>query len=257
MSTDQDRQRVQRPPKEPKEKKPPVFAITIAMLPVKWFGSLLLMIIGSLFISIIMEMVCMTFLWSDEGSDHSYKILEKEIGYLNKDFKKSIFKITPYEFAEMAATNSHHYLFEKTGLNDLLKALQRKEVMIDSPKTAEYIQIVFFYTKEYIQAAMNITELIAVRVAIALLSLPAFIFIAIAAVVDGLVERDLRRFGGGLERGMVYHYIKPHSKPIIIISWMLYLSIPINIHPNFIFVPAAILFGLVIYITTSSFKKFL
>lgn len=41
------------------------------------------------------------------------------------------------------------------------------------------------------------------------------------------------------------------------IAWIIYLAIPISIHPNLILIPAAILFGIMIALTASNFKKYL
>lgn len=267
-------QPVQRQPREkkqadPKDKAPSIFAVTIALLPLKWGVTLVFMIIGSLVVSIIIECICMTFVWPEEGSNHSLKMLEKEVGYLNRDFKDSIFPFSPMEFAVTAAKTAHDYAFVKTGFADyvhkrheqseqLAEPNANNSVVDDATVIAEDLAQRFVSSSiEYMKAAMHVTELIAVRVAIALLSIPAFILIGVAATVDGLVERDLRKFGGGIERAMVYHYVKPHAKPIIILAWIVYLSMPISIHPNLIFIPAALLFGVVTFITVSSFKKFL
>ncbi len=245
--------------KQPREKdqKHSVFAFKIAALPVKWSFAFVFMVIGSLFLSIIIEWICMSLIWKDEGANHSYHMLEKEIGYLNKDFKKTVFKISPFEFARLTTSNTNHYLFERTGFKNLISELKAQNLLVNRPRLSVLVLDAYAFLAEYIQAAMNIAELIAVRVSIALLSLPAFILIAVVAIVDGMVERDLRRFGGGIERALIYHYVKPHAKPIIVISWLAYLSMPISLHPNFIFVPAAVLFGLVVFTTVSSFKKFL
>jgi integrating conjugative element membrane protein (TIGR03747 family) len=45
----------------------------------------------------------------------------------------------------------------------------------------------------------------------------------LVALVDGLVQRDLRRWGGGRESSFVYHYAKTAAMPLIIMAWVLYL----------------------------------
>ena len=37
---------------------------------------------------------------------------------------------------------------------------------------------------------------------------PVFVLFTLVALVDGLVRRDLRRWGGGRESSFVYHYAK-------------------------------------------------
>lgn len=234
-----------------------ILAVKIAFLPIKWSFAFVGMVLGSLIISILIEWCCIALFWPDEGSNHSYEMLTDEISYLNDDFRESYFPIAPFDFARATAINTHHYLFKSTYFIALLNDIAEQKLFKDNPELSADIYSIYQLTVEYIKAAMNITELIAVRVSIAILSIIAFVLIFIVSTIDGLVERDLRKFGGGIERAMVYHYVKPHAKLIFILSWMVYLSMPFSIHPNSIFVPAAALFGLVTFVTVSSFKKFL
>lgn len=246
-----------RPEPRPQRPSQPVLAFTLLMLPIRWSFALLFMVLGSLMLSIIIEWVGMSFqrLWKDEGVNHSYSMLQQEVGYLNDDFRQKIFGIDPYKFAESVARKTHHIAFVQSGFTHLIHWLKAPSSSQSAWKNG--LRALYSRTSEYVRAAMIMTELIAVRVSIAILSLPAFALIALAAVIDGLVERDLRKFGGGMERAMLYHYVKPHAKPIIVIAWMLYLSSPFSLHPNVIFVPAALMFGLVLFTTVSSFKKFM
>ena len=74
---------------------------------------------------------------------------------------------------------------------------------------------------------------------------------------DGLVQRDLRRFGVGRESVFKYHHAKKVVFPVMLLAWGLYLSISFSIHPNWILIPSAIFLGLTILFTASSFKKYL
>ena len=104
---------------------------------------------------------------------------------------------------------------------------------------------------------MNTTLIFAVRVTVATLSMPAFLLIGTAALIDGLVQRELRIYGGGIERAMVYHHVKPWIRPAVMSTWFFYLGIPLSIHPNLIFVPAMLVFGMAIFLTSALFKKHL
>ena len=110
---------------------------------------------------------------------------------------------------------------------------------------------------DFVLAAMQITQVFAVRLAILTLATPVFGLFALVALVDGLVRRDLRRWGGGRESSFVYHYAKKASIPLIIIAWVLYLSLPFSVHPSWVILPFAIGFGLAVTVTASTFKKYL
>ncbi|ECY4947728.1 DUF4400 domain-containing protein, partial [Salmonella enterica subsp. enterica serovar Enteritidis] len=50
---------------------------------------------------------------------------------------------------------------------------------------------------------------------------------------------------------------KKMVKPAIVVPMMLYLSWPTAVYPNLLLLPAAILLGAAITVTTASFKKYL
>jgi hypothetical protein len=55
---------------------------------------------------------------------------------------------------------------------------------------------------------MQITQVFSVRLAILTLTTPVFVPFTLVALVDGFVQRDLRRWGGGRESSFVYHWAK-------------------------------------------------
>ncbi|EBX8858193.1 DUF4400 domain-containing protein, partial [Salmonella enterica] len=69
--------------------------------------------------------------------------------------------------------------------------------------------------------------------------------------------RDLRRYGAGYESSFVYHHAKKLVKPAAVVPAMLYLSWPTAVYPNLLLLPAAVLLGIAVTVTTASFKKYL
>ena len=64
-------------------------------------------------------------------------------------------------------------------------------------------------------SAGNVTLTFLLRLAILLQALPLFALIIFVGLIDGLVRRDLRRFGAGHESGFVYH----HARRMISSAW--------------------------------------
>ena len=58
-------------------------------------------------------------------------------------------------------------------------------------------------------------------------------------IVEGLVARDIRRFSGGRESALLYHRAKKYIPVTFLVSIFLYLILPININPQWLFVPGA------------------
>ena len=77
---------------------------------------------------------------------------------------------------------------------------------------------------------MQMAQVFAVRLASLTLATPVFGLFVGVALVDGLVRRDLRRWGGGRESSFVYHYAKKATLPLVVIGWVLYLALPFSLH---------------------------
>jgi integrating conjugative element membrane protein (TIGR03747 family) len=109
----------------------------------------------------------------------------------------------------------------------------------------------------YLLAAVTITEVYAVRLAVLLLATPVFLLTGIVGLTDGLIERDRRRFGGARETGFIYHHAKRLVAPSVAVAWVAYLAWPTSVHPNRVILPAALLFGLSLAVAAATFKKHL
>lgn len=210
----------------------------------------------SLVVSILLEWGGMTFgWWEEQGPDHSRNMLIEEVAYLQEDFRRELFGGSPAQWAIGTVTWVYGWLFIRSGLVNLHDRLA-------APATAAEPSLMVFFKRlyrkfgDYLAAMSNIIQLFTVRLMVIALSLPMFALIGIAALVDGLVQRDLRRLGGGIERGRLYHIAKDYLKPMLILPAFVYLAVPAPIHPNLIFMPAAALFGLAIFIAATTFKKY-
>lgn len=96
-----------------------------------------------------------------------------------------------------------------------------------------------------------------VRLTILVLSLPLFVLVVFVTLVEGLRHRDLRRFGAGHESSFVCHRAKKLVKPAAIVPVMVYLAWPTAIWPSLLLLPAAILLGTAVTVTTASFRKYI
>lgn len=111
--------------------------------------------------------------------------------------------------------------------------------------------------EHYIAAADYSVQVVALRGAISTLTLPAFALIGLVAMMDGLVQRELRKYGGGHESALVYHWAHRHIRPLLVTPWIIYLSVPFSIHPNWVFVPCMAAAAIAINVATAKFKKVL
>lgn len=214
----------------------------------KYISRLITVIVWLLFallMSIISEWIGMNFYWQEEGVRHSQQMVNEELKYLNEDFRKSLVVRKPVEYAKSFAGATNKYLFEKTGIMDYIIKTFKNTVAGDSARIVA----------DHLLAAIYITQVFAIRLAILTLALPAFFIFATVAAVEGLVQRDIRKWSVGREHAGLYHHTKRFIPMFLIAPWVIYLAVPFSVHPNFIILPFAILFGMGIFMVTYLFKK--
>lgn len=213
-------------------------------------------LVAALLFSIVIEWAGMLLWWKDEGSLHSRAMLQQELSYLNEDFRRSAVSSDPARFARRFADGFYHYLFEWTHLVDFIRWLKQPPKPGES-RVLAVLRSAYAQSAEYALAAMTVTQVFAVRLAVLTLATPVFVLFGLVALVDGLVQRDLRRWSGGRESSFVYHHAKKVIFPAVILAWVVYLGMPTTIHPNYVILPFAGLFALAVAISASSFKKYI
>lgn len=92
--------------------------------------------------------------------------------------------------------------------------------------------------REYLLATVYVTLVFLIRVTILVLSVPLFVMVAAIGIVDGLVRRDLRRYGAAYESSFIYHHAKRWIKPATCLPCVIYLSMPFAVYPNILLLPA-------------------
>ena len=216
----------------------------------------LLWLVLSLLASIVVEWAGMLLGWWESGDGHARAMLERELRYLNHDFVRSLISSSPARFAGEVVAFGHHWLFEATGISRALAWLAT-DPGPDAPLAHSTLHDLYVPLQGYGTAAVAVTHLFLVRLAILILASPVFLLVALVALVDGLGQRDLRRWSGGRESSFLYHTAKAFIRPTLIGAWVIYLALPVSVHPNYVVLPFAALFGLSVAVTASAFKKYL
>jgi len=210
----------------------------------------------ALFFSILTEWIGMRFWWPEQGLAHSQTMLEAEIGHLGTDLRRSLVSSDPVKLANRVADKTRHILFVRTGVVDLLARIEAQPAPTAQGLNAG-LHDLLRPALQYVTAAMQVTQVFAVRLVILTLSTPVFGLFSLVALVDGFVRRDLRRWGGGRESSFVYHWAKRSAMPLLVLSWVIYLALPFSLHPSLVVLPFAVLFALSVAVTASRFKKYL
>jgi integrating conjugative element membrane protein (TIGR03747 family) len=205
--------------------------------------------------NIVVEWMGMRLLWPDQGVRHSFAALEAELRYLDRDFPEGVLVRRPARFAQALAAGVYDTAYRDWKLGSVFPNSQAATAESGSfrARAREFLG----GGGEYLLAAVIATQIYALRLGVLLAATPVFLLAGLVAVADGLGQRDLRRYGGGRERGQVYHLARGLVFPAFTAPWLLYLAWPTAVHPNVFVLPFALLFGSAIRIMTSSFKKYL
>jgi len=192
----------------------------------------------AIIVSILIEWLGMVIGWWE--TDHSRKMLVDELQYMSEIGRNSIVNVYPKDIAEL-----------------LLSLFENKVQYFGIREFSSSMLTVFSPIAYAVESIINVTYIFIVRLSIVMGMLSGFLIIFILALIDGLSERNIRTYCGGVESGWVYHHAKRLLVPSLIISCGLYLTLPITINPVFFFLPIFLLFWMVTYVTAATFKKFL
>jgi len=226
-------------------------------LPFHFFG----VMFGSLLGAIILEWICLYFFWPAAGWHHAQAMFEYELGWLSQDLLQSVIIREPGRTGTWLAQWVYNGLVIDSGLQDTIgsmtqyaRAAQAHGDGFDIRYQLGWLLIQF---EDYGLAALYTVLTFCVRLVILTLTIPLFLLAAFTGVVDGLVRRDLRKFGAGRESSYLHHKARGTILPLTIVPWTLYLAVPVSISPLLILLPCALLLGIAVCVTASSFKKYL
>lgn len=223
--------------------------------PLQLFGVLC----GSLILSIVVELIGMHCLWPEQSWHHAQRMLEYELDQLSDQFPRSVLAEEPGRTTRRLVSSTYDWLFVRSGVLERTRTISararaHKDRIVG---LQSLLSTGGMHMEAYALAASYTVLTFLVRVAVLCLTLPLLCMAAFIGLVDGLVRRDIRRFGAGRESGFVYHRAKASILPLAVLPWVTYLALPVSVHPLWILLPSAIVLSIAVNITAASFKKYL
>lgn len=229
---------------------------TIVTLPFRLFGVLC----GALLLCILIECVGMNFFWAEQRWHHAQGMLNYELDQLSSNFTRSVVMQEPGRTTHRWVESVYEGLFVNTGLLGWVRetSAHARTGSISTLKDFRYyLGQIYLHLEDYALATVYTLLTFLVRLLVLCLTMPLFVMAAFVGFVDGLVRRDVRRFGAGRESGFVYHRARASLMPLAVFPWVLYLALPVSVSPLLILLPSAVLLGVAADIASGSFKKYL
>ena len=157
-----------------------------------------------------------------------------------------------------AVTGTANFLyglvFGVTEIHDMgLRFAQGAELSI--PDTI--VRTTYLANREAIEVAMIGTQLLGIRLATLAMMAPLLVLLYLVAAVDGLTQRAIRRACGGRESASLYHRAKHLQVMLLAMGGVLTLIQPVSIDPRWIWMPGALLVGLLARLQWACYKKHL
>ena len=111
--------------------------------------------------------------------------------------------------------------------------------------------------QEYALAFYYIAQVTVLRIIVIICSLPAVLLIWILGLLDGLVQRDLRKYKVLNESSFIYHNAKAIFGASLALPPLIYMTYPSGFHPTLFLLLFALPSSLVIWMMAAMFKKYL
>ncbi len=215
---------------------------------------LLGLLFASLLFSILLEFVGMLWFWPEQGWQHSYGMWVSELGWLSNHFKSSLLVQEPAQATAKVLERISDWVVVRSGWaqSDTHLKLLSRESSLQGQVAQAYVA-----GQDYLLAALFTVFTFVVRLTVLTLAIPLFLLAVLTGMVDGLIRRDLRKFGADRESSFVYHRAKRMLLPLIVSPWMIYLALPWSVKPILLLLPCAALLGWMVAITATTFKKYL
>ncbi|MGJ0477735.1 DUF4400 domain-containing protein [Klebsiella variicola] len=196
--------------------------------PIGWLlslaGRLIGLVIGALVLRLMLELAGLYFWWPQEGSRHVFQVMRREQAEL-------VIALQPHP------QGNDIVMLLENGTTHVLKA----NILLQKPFTVLSYMLVSFMLRLIWLAAMT----------------PLLCLSALTGLTEGLVQRDLRRFGSGLESVFLHRYVIRSGSSVATTLWMFYLAQPLFLPPMLVLLPTALWFGITVWMVAGSFKRWL
>lgn len=182
----------------------------------------------------------MLWFWPEQGWHHSHAMWLTELGWLSSHFRCSLLVQEPAQATAKILEYLNDWVVVRSGWkqSDIQLKLLSREASLQGQLAQTYVA-----GQDYLLAAMFTVFTFVVRLTVLTLATPLFLLAVLTGMVDGLMRRDLRKFGVDRESSFVYHRAKRTLLPLIVGPWVVYLALPWSVNPILVLLPCAALLG--------------
>ena len=207
----------------------------LALLP----GVLVGFCLGASMLAIALEWLGDAFFWRNACASHSGQVLQATWQWWRGSAGAPVWLVENLALASDTL---------QQGITALIASLNGQSGLFWTETVTSVIRCALL-------SAGNVTLTFMLRLAILLQALPLFALTITIGLIDGLVRRDLRRFGAGHESGFVYHHARRMIGYSQAATGLVWLAVPVFLKPVYVLVLGAVVVGLTVSILFGAFKK--
>lgn len=228
------------------------------------FG-LLFVTLFAWFIGVLIEIVGSYTLWQEQGELHSQEIVAQDLEYIAMAPRSLLVRDTVEWSHRVVGWVELPY--ERVGLKRWYERLHGDNAAALSQPTAQQSVLsqrvgmanasLQHNLSKWVLISMYVGQDVLLRLSVAAFALPAFVLACMVGIVDGLVRRDLRRWGGGRESSFVYHHAKRYTQWALTGGFGLYLAWPFGgFNPAYMVFVFTMLVAFTMSTAVAAFKKY-
>lgn len=227
------------------------------------FG-LLFVTLFAWFVGVLIEIVGSYTLWRDKGEFHSQEIVAQDLEYIAMAPRSLLVRDTVEWSNRVVGWVELPY--ERVGLKRWYARLHGEGEQRTQPTAQQSIlsqrvgkanASMQHTLSSWVLMSMFVGQDVLLRLSVAAFALPAFVLACMVGIVDGLVRRDLRRWGGGRESSFVYHHAKRYTHWALTGGFGLYLAWPFGgFNPAYMVFVFTMLVAFTMSTAVAAFKKY-
>jgi integrating conjugative element membrane protein (TIGR03747 family) len=203
-------------------------------------------------VGVLIELAGIYYFWPEQGIDHSRNLVVEDLSYV-ANAPRSVLVDDTVGFAN-AIVAAVERPYRRIGIVSFYERTHAVATAADAPTS----MLLSHHAARVMLMTMYVAQDTLLRLAVAGFALPAFVLACLLGAVDGLVRRDLRRWGGGRESSFVYHHAKRYTKWALTGGFTLYLSWPFGgFNPALMVLAFSALVAITLSTTVASFKKYI
>ncbi|ENN6469926.1 DUF4400 domain-containing protein [Vibrio vulnificus] len=210
----------------------------VVFLLIEFFVLLAKTLIVSLFVSIGVALVGVTWFWPEQGVNHELTTLNLELSELAFELR-SVGAGFSYWVSNITAQ-----LMEATWLGGYIRSAVTWVGGLFSDQAVMYGEVAYYATMVFV-----------VRLGVILSSLPILVIWMLLGFFCGLTERDLRRFNAALESSTIFNLAMRNAKIPFFICIAAYLSWPTRAYAVIATLPVCIGTFVMVYLAVAHYKK--